>query len=233
MPRYFALVPAAGSGTRLGGATPKQYLPLAGRTLLYHSVRRLVTHPRIEHVFVVLSPQDSAYAGTDWGDFEDHVTALRCGGSTRAESVLNGLLAARRQVRDEDWMLVHDAARPCLTRGALDRLIRQGSDHEGGALLAIPVADTLKRGGADSTVTGTESRSSLWQAQTPQMFRYQPLVAALQTAKNVVSDEASAVEAMGVRPRLIMGEPRNLKVTYPEDFALAELILRSEDGAAR
>ena len=226
MHRYFALVPAAGSGSRVGGSIPKQYLPLAGRTVLHHTLSRLAAHPRIEQVFVVLAPGDTDFRAADWSSLEARMQPLYCGGDVRAASVYNGLIAARDSISDDDWVLVHDAARPCLSAEALDRLIREVGDDESGGLLAIPVADTLKRGDGDSREQATERREGLWQAQTPQMFRYGFLVEALRkSGAATVTDEASAVERLGLKPRLVMGEVRNLKVTYPQDLELAELIL--------
>lgn len=235
MPKLFALVPAAGSGSRLGGEVPKQYLALAGRTVLYHALRPLAEHPRVERVLLVLAPGDRRFAEADWSEFGERLAPLYCGGATRAASVFNGLLAARDAVSGSDWVLVHDAARPCLGRAELDRLIEAVEDDETGGLLAVPVADTVKRANGQARVIGTEPRENLWLAQTPQMFRYRLLVAALRAADpQLATDEARAIEALGLRPRLVMGDARNIKVTYPEDLALAELILetRAKERAA-
>ena len=226
MHRYFALVPAAGAGSRFGSSTPKQYRPLAGHPLLYHTLRQLADHPQIEQVFVVLAPADPEFRVLRWGDLEGRIQPLYCGGETRAASVYNGLLAARDEVGGDDWVLVHDAARPCLSAEALDRLIREVGDDEAGGLLAIPVADTLKRGDSEGRVSTTERREGLWQAQTPQMFRYGFLIEALRRCgASTITDEASAIERLGLKPKLVMGEARNLKVTYPHDLELAALIL--------
>ena len=226
MPRHFALVPAAGAGARMGGATPKQYREVAGRPLLHHTLRVLASHPRIACVFVVLAPGDIHFRAADWSAMPHRVEALYCGGETRAASVYNGLIAARDAVAGEDWVLVHDAARPCVSARAIDRLIAAVGEDDAGGLLALPVADTLKRADAHERVATTERREGLWQAQTPQMFRYGFLVEALRrSGPGSVTDEAGAIEAIGLKPRLVMGEPRNLKVTYPEDLELAELIL--------
>jgi 2-C-methyl-D-erythritol 4-phosphate cytidylyltransferase len=225
--RYFALVPAAGAGSRLGSETPKQYLPLAGHPVLYHTLRQLAGHPQIEQVFVVLAPADAEFRLSSWGDLEAKVQPLYCGGETRAASVYNGLLAARNIIGGDDWVLVHDAARPCLSADALGRLIVEVGDDEAGGLLAIPVADTLKRGNGDGRVTATERREGLWQAQTPQMFRYGFLIEALRRCgPATITDEASAIESMGLKPKLVMGEARNLKITYAQDLHLASLILQ-------
>ena len=229
MSRYFALVPAAGSGSRLGSSTPKQYLSLAGRPVLYYSLRQLAGHPRIEQVFVVLAPADAEFRTASWDPFEARIQPLYCGGETRAASVYNGLLAAHDAIAGDDWVLVHDAARPCLSADALDRLIREVGDDEAGGLLALPVADTLKRADGDDRVATTERREGLWQAQTPQMFRYGSLIEALRrSGPATVTDESGAVERLGLKPRLVMGEARNLKITYGQDLELAELILRDD-----
>jgi 2-C-methyl-D-erythritol 4-phosphate cytidylyltransferase len=228
MPRYIALIPAAGSGSRMGAATPKQYAQLAGRPLIEHAVRRLCAHSRIAEVFVVLAAGDTRFSTCDWSGCGDKVTALYCGGETRAASVFNGLLAANDAIDGADWVLVHDAARPCLQVADIDRLIAEVGDDAVGGLLAVPVADTLKRANAAGEVMQTEGRDHLWRAQTPQMFRYRVLIEALRRADiAAVTDESSAVEQTGAKPKLVSGAATNIKVTFPEDMALAELILKA------
>lgn len=223
MPRYFALVPAAGSGSRMGADRPKQYAPLAGRPLIAHALHTLCAHPRIEQVLVVLAPGDRDFAALDWSGCAGKLQPLYCGGETRAASVFNGLLAANDAIDGNDWVLVHDAARPGLAAADIDRLIAELADSDVGGLLALPAADTLKRANAEREVLRTESRDHLWHAQTPQMFRYRVLVEALRRADiAAVTDEASAVEQAGERPRLVCGSAANFKVTYAEDLALAE-----------
>ena len=229
MSRYSALVPAAGGGSRIGGDTPKQYLSVAGHPLLYYALRRLAGHPRISQVFVVLAPGDTHFRLECAAGLGAEVQPLYCGGETRAASVYNGLLAARDALGGDDWVLVHDAARPCLSAAAIDRLIAEVGDDDVGGLLAVPLSDTLKRSDGASRVLSTESREALWQAQTPQMFRYGFLVEALRRCgPSAVTDEAGAMEHIGLRPRLVMGDPRNLKVTYPEDLAMAALLLEGK-----
>jgi 2-C-methyl-D-erythritol 4-phosphate cytidylyltransferase len=228
MSQLFGLIPAAGSGSRMGGSLPKQYHPLAGKPLLWHAVENLCAHHAIEQVFVVLAPGDVHFAACDWRPFGVRVKPLYCGGHTRAASVFNGLLAIRDIVNASDWVLVHDAARPCLPAPALERLIGELRSDESGGLLALPVVDTLKRADRDGYVAQTEPREHLWQAQTPQMFRYRLLVEALRLADLAdATDEARAVERLGCRAKLVMGDSRNLKVTYAEDLALAALILEN------
>lgn len=213
---------------RMGGTCPKQYMPLAGRPLIHHALAALAAVTEIARVFVVLSPDDAYWDNFDWGDLAPRLTVLRCGGATRAESVANGLRALTQLVED-DWVLVHDAARACLMPAHVEKLITEVGDDPVGGLLAVPLADTLKRA-HDSTadgvrITATVAREGLWQAQTPQMFRYGLLVKALACAPTV-TDEASAVEALGLHPRLVAADATNFKVTWPPDLRLAELILQ-------
>jgi 2-C-methyl-D-erythritol 4-phosphate cytidylyltransferase len=227
----FALIPAAGSGSRLAGEAPKQYLPLAGRTMLWHAIRAVCVPP-VQSVFVVLAPGDKTFAREDWSAFEGRLEPLYCGGESRRDSVFNGLVAAMQLVEANDWVLVHDAARPCLPRADLQRLIEEVQRDEIGGILAFPVAETVKKVGKDEggaqRIAGTEDRSQLWLAQTPQMFRAALLAQALRQARNPVTDEAGAIEQMGLKPRLVAGSRKNIKVTYPEDLAIAEAILQAD-----
>lgn len=223
MPRHYAIVPAAGSGARFGAEKPKQYLDLLGRPLIFHTLAALTAHPAIERVWVVLAPDDPWWPRHDWSELGPKLETVRCGGATRAESVGNGLKAAL--AADDDWILVHDAARPCLSRQMLDVLCDELADDPVGGILAVPVADTLKRADGQQRVAATEPRDGLWQAQTPQMFRYGRLVEAL-NKHNAVTDEAGAIEALGLKPKLVRGDSTNLKVTFPADLALAAMILR-------
>lgn len=213
----------------LRGPAPKQYLALAGKPMLWHAIRALCV-PQVAAVFVVLGPNDEDFARQDWSAFEGKLNPLYCGGATRRDSVLNGLVAARDEVDPDDWILVHDAARPCLTQADLRRLLEEGSSDTVGAILALPVADTVKTAGKDEggvqRIAATQDRSQLWLAQTPQMFRAGLLTQALSQAPGA-TDEASAIEKMGLRPRLVLGSRQNLKVTYPEDVAIAEALLKS------
>lgn len=227
--RHLALVPAAGSGSRMKAERPKQYLELLGRPLLRHALEALCDAPAIDRVFVVLSVDDREWDRHDWRDLEPKLVRLFCGGPSRADSVLNGLRAISDQVAPHDWILVHDAARPCLARWHIDKLLHALSHEEVGGLLAVPVADTLKREDGHGHVVETVDRERLWQAQTPQMFRYIMLRRALEQARHV-TDEASAVEAAGLRPRLVASDATNLKVTYPLDLHVAEWILRNRNA---
>lgn len=226
MPRHYAIVPAAGSGSRFGAEKPKQYLDLLGRPLIFHTLRALTACPDIERVWVVLAPDDPWWPRYDWSELGAKLETVRCGGATRAESVTNGLQAAAMVAADDDWVLVHDAARPCISAAMLDALFADLAQDPVGGILAVPVADTLKRADTEQRVAATEPRDGLWQAQTPQMFRYGLLGDALQKCRDV-TDEAGAVEALGLKPKLVRGDATNLKVTYPADLALAAMILRA------
>jgi len=229
--RFFGLIPAAGAGERMGLATPKQYLELLGRPMLYHSVRALLANDKIDTVFVVLAPGDGEFRQHGWGEFGERVAPLYCGGATRHDSVLNGLVAASSTAQPDDWMLVHDAARPCLGQHELQRLVDALVTDEVGGILAVPVADTLKRADSAGRIQTTEPREPLWQAQTPQMFRHGLLLQALSRSAKV-SDEAGAIEALGLKPKLVQGSAMNLKVTYPEDLQLAQTILKNREALA-
>jgi 2-C-methyl-D-erythritol 4-phosphate cytidylyltransferase len=228
---YHALVPAAGSGSRMGETSPKQYLPLAGQPMIRHALATLCSTPAVVSVFVVLAPDDMHWPALQMATLGPKLRVLRCGGGTRAQSVANGLraMAAELGAIDRDWVLVHDAARPCLTVAMVEKLIAEVGEDAAGGLLAVPVADTLKRAGDDGRILQTVSRERLWQAQTPQMFRHKLLLDALITAPQV-TDEASAVEALGHAPRLVAADVSNLKVTYPLDLQLAEWILQNREG---
>ena len=225
MSSFHALVPAAGFGARMGHEIPKQYLALAGQPMIFHALATLCACAHISTVFVVLSPDDTQFRQYDFSSLGDKLQPLYCGGATRAESVLNGVLAA--DIAADDWLLVHDAARPCLTLAHLQKLISALKDDAVGGLLAVPVADTLKRADAAGRVLRTESREQLWQAQTPQMFRAGLLATALQRCQDV-TDDASAIEALGLQPKLVACEPTNFKVTYPQDLLLAELLINQK-----
>ena len=224
----YALIPAAGAGTRMAGGQPKQYLALAGKPMLWHAARALCV-PAVETVFVVLAPDDERFAACDWSALGGRIEPLYCGGATRRDSVYNGLVAAMAAVDADDWILVHDAARPCLPRADLARLIEECESDAIGGILALPAADTVKRAAKDEAgalrVAATEDRAQLWLAQTPQMFRAALLAQALKDARGGLTDEASAIEAMGLRPRLVTGSRDNLKVTFAEDLGIAEAII--------
>jgi 2-C-methyl-D-erythritol 4-phosphate cytidylyltransferase len=224
-PRYIALVPAAGVGARMGVASPKQYLPIGGKPMLRHTLDAFVTSPLVAHTYVVVSVDDAYIDSVVPGE---GVTVLRCGGASRLESVRNGLWALENILHANDWVLVHDAARPGLNGELIEKLIRETGDHPAGGLLALPVVDTVKRAVNDEVAT--VSRDGLWLAQTPQMFRFRLLADALEAATDpsAITDDASAVEALGLAPKLVEGHPRNLKVTLPSDIKIAEMYLAAQ-----
>ena len=226
MPDYWGLIPAAGAGTRMNSDAPKQYLEISGRTILEHTVCRLLGCTSISGVVVCIAAED-----THWADFrvrDKRLLPAAPGGQTRAQSVLNGLIALDSVAQQDDWVLVHDAARPCLSHAALERLLTEAGQDEIGGILALPISDTVKRADKDKRIIATEDREGLWRAQTPQMFRLGVLHSAIESAFASgadITDEASAMELLGYSPKLVVGEPGNIKVTLPEDLALAELQL--------
>lgn len=230
--RVWAVVPAAGVGARMGAEVPKQYLPLLGRPLIEHTLERLLSHPRIAGVVVAVAAGDGRWRALGLAG-QPGVTTVT-GGAERCHSVLNALAWLLGQGRGGAWVLVHDAARPCLSHGEIDRLLETLADDPVGGLLGLPVRDTMKRAGAQDRVAGTVPREGLWHALTPQMFRTGALHAALGSALargELVTDESSAMELAGHAPRLVPGRPENIKVTRPEDLALAELYLRQQGGS--
>jgi 2-C-methyl-D-erythritol 4-phosphate cytidylyltransferase len=227
VPRCYALVPCAGIGARAGTVAPKQYAPLAGRAVVAHTLAALGAVPRLAATLLVLAPDDAAFAAAVPGFEGPRAWVARRGGATRAETVAQGLVALReRGAREHDWVLVHDAARCLLRPEWVDRLIDACLVDDVGGLLALPLADTLKSAHGNR-VAATLDRSGKWLAQTPQMFRLGLLQRALAQAGAAVTDESSAVEALGLAPRLVPGEIENLKLTWPADFALAARLLET------
>ena len=224
---YWAVVPAAGVGRRMGSDIPKQYLSLNGRLVIEHTLQRLLDHPRIKQTLVALSPNDEWWPDTAYADHPGIIVVD--GGVERCHSVLNALIRLSGIASDEDWVLVHDAARPCLRGSDIDRLIEQLDDHPVGGVLGMPVRDTMKRTGESGQIRETVCREGLWHAFTPQMFRLGTLYRALSRAVGQgepVTDEASAIELAGLSPKLIEGRPDNIKITRPEDLALAAFYLQ-------
>ncbi len=227
--RCWGVVPAAGAGTRMGAATPKQYLQLAGKTVLQWTLERLSVQPQINGLVVVLSPEDDRWNAMDV-EFPVPVSRVD-GGVERCHSVFNALLALSEYASPTDWVLVHDAARPCVRNSDIDRLIESIRHHAVGGLLASPVRDTMKRCDATGTILETVPREYLWHALTPQMFRLGPLQEAMGAAIEkgfLVTDEASAVEYAGFAPRVVPGHSDNIKITRPEDLVSAEFYLRQQ-----
>ena len=226
MASVWAVVPAAGRGTRFGGEVPKQYLQVGGRPLLAYTLDALLAHPAVAGVVVALAADDPWWPG--WSDHAGKPVLTCTGGASRAASVLAAMAALPESVRADDFVLVHDAARPNLAPADLDRLLEQGRADPVGAILAAPVRDTLKRAGDDGGIDRTEPRERLWRALTPQLFRRLQLSRALQAAADAgveVTDEAMALERQGLRPLLVEGREDNFKVTTPADLARFEFEL--------
>ena len=223
---YCALIPAAGYGVRMQHQTPKQYLSLRNYPLLWHTIASLTRHPKIENVALILSPDDPYFIHDAYKDIPgiEKLHIYYCGGNTRAASVHNGLRAIEKKVYEDTWILVHDAARPCLSLDLLSHFIDTASQDVVGGILALPISDTVKAADAQQHIARTVPRESLWLAQTPQMFRYRLLCDALMRSWDV-TDEAAALEAQGHLPCLVQSNLCNLKVTYPGDLELAEAIL--------
>lgn len=224
---FTVVVPAAGVGSRMGASCPKQYLPLVGKFLIEHTLERLLGHPRIERVVVAIAADDEFFATLP---VASHPRILiTTGGAERADSVLQGLALV-----ESDWVLVHDAARPCITHQDIDALIHAGLAGDG-AILGNRVRDTMKRSDASGRIQKTVDRNQLWHALTPQFFRTRQLEAALQQglkSSAVITDEASAMELAGWHPLMVEGRADNLKVTRPEDLALAALFLSQQEASA-
>jgi 2-C-methyl-D-erythritol 4-phosphate cytidylyltransferase len=222
---FHIIIPAAGFGSRMGDVLPKQYLRLAGKPMISHTIQVFFNHPRIASIHLALNPADEFWRSLSLepaSKLKLHYT----GGESRAATVLNTLKVM--DVANDDWILVHDAARPGVTHAMLDNLLRELEHDPVGGLLALPLADTLKQSDAFNHVASTIPRANLWQAQTPQMFRYGLLKQALTAYNGHSTDEAEAVEALGLQPKLVQGELRNLKVTYPQDLALLEALFMAE-----
>lgn len=228
----WTFVPAGGMGLRMQAPLPKQYLPLLGRPVILHTLERLCAHPRIQGAFVGVSPEDRL-----WRKIETDVLRLAkfCGttpgGDTRAQTVLNGLKILMERAKPEDWVLVHDAVRPCVRREDIDKLISSVIDGEEGGLLAFPIADTVKRADKNGVITETVNRAGLWRAATPQMFRIKKLTGAIEDAMRIgkeITDEAFAIEAAGGHPRVVACHADNIKITLPQDLALTELYMKQQ-----
>jgi len=227
--KIWAVIPAAGIGSRMALETPKQYATLNNTSIIEHSLSRLLAHPRVEGAVVVISPDD-----THWQSLSiehDKPILVVEGGKARCDSVLNGLLKLEQQLSADDWVLVHDAARPCVRVADIDALITQCGQHPVGGILAAEVSDTMKRATPHLDIVETVDRKQLWRAFTPQMFRLGILKTALEQAKNngeTVTDEASAIELNNLVPKLVAGSSDNIKVTRIEDLALAEFYLNKQ-----
>jgi len=227
--RVHALIPAAGQSVRFGGTTLKQYAHLLGMPVMAHSITALIRHPAVESVTIALAPDDGIFDQLIQPDFPSVHTVT--GGDSRAQTVMNGLTFIITRHPDCEWVLVHDAARPCLSLADLNRLLDAGLNSDAGAILAVPVHDTLKLADEAGCIKQTVDRSRYWAAQTPQLFRIGDLSVNLETALSAglkPTDEASAMELAGVHPLLVSGSTTNIKITGAEDLALAEFILQQQ-----
>ncbi len=228
--RYWFVVPAAGIGHRMAAAVPKQYLELHGKTVIEHTMSRLCRHPQVSGVVVAISADDEHWQQLDLSD--DDTIYVAEGGAERCHSVLNGLQLLSGFAAANDWVLVHDAARPCIHHADITHMIDSLKEHPVGGLLGLPVTDTMKRSNTNGDILETVSREHLWRALTPQMFRLGQLQQALQTALAdgfLVTDDASAIEYAGLKPRMIAGRGDNIKITRPEDLSLAEMYLTQQE----
>lgn len=229
-PNFWVIIPAAGIGRRMRSEIPKQYLSLNGHSVIEHTLHRLSLFPAINEIIVALAESDPYWKKQH---FEMVARPIRTvlGGKERSDSVLNGLRTLANRASDNDWVLVHDAARPCVRTGDIQKLIDQCRNDPVGGLLAVPVRDTMKMADPDSRVENTVDRSQLWHALTPQMFRYRVLCDALEQAQQqaiTVTDEAMAIELAGLRAKLVEGHSDNIKITRPEDLTLAAFYLREQ-----
>ena len=225
----WAIVPAAGIGSRMQADRPKQYLQLDNKTVLEQTLHRLASHPRIQGIIVAIAPNDPWWSHTASNyDCPVHVVA---GGEHRADSVLNALTQLTTITDDDPWVLVHDEARPCLRHQDIDSMLDSLSNHPVGGVLGVPVSDTVKRVNEQLEITETVCRQGLWRASTPQMFHLRALKQALFDAKEnhlTVTDEASAMELAGFQPMMVAGHSDNIKITVPQDLALASLFLKQQ-----
>lgn len=228
----WVVVPAAGVGKRMGSGTPKQYLRLNGRAVIDHTIERLLLHPSIDGLYLAISEEDICWADTEFAGHPDIVTLP--GGVERCFSVYNALQLLSGRAAADDWVLVHDAARPCVRRTDIDHLIGMLDGHAIGGLLGRPVSDTMKRTDSADRIVATVERKHLWHAYTPQMFRFGVLYDAMRSALDagvLVTDEASAIEYAGHRPIMVEGHADNLKITRPEDLPLAAYYLEQQAAA--
>ena len=226
---FWAVVPAAGVGKRMNADRPKQYLELAGKTVIEHTLLRLLSAQVFTAVAVAISEEDPYWPDLDVSAHKKIITAA--GGKERADSVLSALKAIRTVASDDDWVLVHDAARPCITTIDIHHLIDSLKTDEIGGILALSSYDTLKSVQGDNIIVGTLDRSHIWRALTPQMFRYGLLKNALEAAEGnaAITDEASALELQGMQPKIVEGRPDNIKITRPEDLALAQFYMEHQN----
>ncbi|PCJ30847.1 MAG: 2-C-methyl-D-erythritol 4-phosphate cytidylyltransferase [Gammaproteobacteria bacterium] len=229
--QVWAIVPAAGIGSRMKADRPKQYLQLDNKCVIEHTLERLASHPRIKGIVIAIALNDPWWSEISLpSGVEIHIVT---GGAQRADSVLNALTELQQFSYQKDWVLVHDAARPCLRHQDIDQMLLQLADSSIGGILGVPVNDTVKRTDSDNQIISTVERKNLWRAATPQMFHVGPLKQALEQAKQQglnVTDEASAMELFGFQPMMVEGHADNIKITLPHDLALASLFIQQQLG---
>ena len=228
--KVWAIVPAAGTGSRMGGHLPKQYLPLQGKVVIEHTLERLLALDTIEGIVVALNSRDEQFSSLAIVNHPKVQTVI--GGHQRSDSVLAALISLQKKAKLSDWVLVHDAARCCIRIDVVSHLLQSLADDNVGGIVAVPASDTLKQVSDDHNILLTLDRSVIWQAQTPQLFRYGLMREALQVALQkgqAITDEASAIELAGYKAKVIMGHHDNIKITHPEDLVLAEAILRQQE----
>lgn len=228
-PRFWIVVPAAGVGARMGASIPKQYLKIDNKTILEYTLERLLQVPQLAGIYLALSQDDHYWPSLSLA--KDPMLKVIAGGKQRCDSVLNAMQSLQTDADTNDWVLVHDAARPCVMLDSITTLIEQLENHSVGGILGVPVSDTLKKVDHSLAIQDTVDRSVLWQAQTPQMFRYGLLRDCLQrsvAAGKTITDEASALEVCGYQPLMVQGRSDNIKITRPEDLAIAKLILQQQ-----
>ena len=230
LPKCWAVIPAAGIGERVGSKIPKQYLQVAGKTILEHSITPFVNSSYMVGITVAIHPQDTCFESLNLKNSASNKLHSVTGGATRAHSVLNALNSIEAKVDENDFVLVHDAARPCLSDSDLNHLIASCMAHDVGGIIGVRMTDTIKNVDKDGMVS-TLDRENIWRAYTPQMFKFGLLRRAIQSALNdnvYITDEASAIEYIGYQPCIVEGDARNIKVTTAEDVALAEIFLKKK-----
>ena len=224
--KYWVVIPAAGIGKRMGDDIPKQYISVCGKTVIEHTIDNFISRNEIENICISISESDNYWPTLPISKNEKIITTI--GGSERYESVYNGLRAIQDKATEDDWVLVHDAVRPCLKKSIIDRLITDISSHDVGGILALPCSETMKRVNNSNEVEETINRQTAWRAQTPQMFKYKKLLLAIEKVINediFITDEAMAMELSNHKPIVILGDENNIKITHKTDLKYLELFL--------
>jgi len=224
--KYWVVIPAAGIGKRMGSDIPKQYVSVRGKTVIEHTIDNFISRKEIQNICISISESDNYWSTLPISKNKKIITTV--GGNERYESVYNGLRALQDKANDDDWVLVHDAVRPCLKKSIIDRLITDISSHDVGGILALPCFETMKRVNNSNEVEETINRETIWRAQTPQVFKYQKLLLAIEKVINeniFITDEAMAMELSNHKPIVILGDENNIKITHKTDLKYLELFL--------